>query len=167
MRRPRRRTAGLPPPARRLTEGRRLSDHRARVTSRIPLARRRPSAASWRVTFLSGGRNQKSGAASNNGRGGPRPGSGPKPTPLREHRRNRVTINLTDDELRARRGGEVVERLRARRSAHAPAAREVEADMTRGSPKYWSGRRDSNSRPPDPQSGALTRLRYGPNRALG
>jgi hypothetical protein len=26
----------------------------------------------------------------------------------------------------------------------------------------WSGRRDSNSRPPDPQSGALTRLRYGP-----
>ena len=29
---------------------------------------------------------------------------------------------------------------------------------------YWSGRGDSNSRPPDPQSGALTRLRYGPDR---
>ena len=28
----------------------------------------------------------------------------------------------------------------------------------------WSGRLDSNQRPPDPQSGALTRLRYAPNR---
>ena len=29
--------------------------------------------------------------------------------------------------------------------------------------KVWSGRLDSNQRPPDPQSGALTRLRYAPN----
>ena len=29
--------------------------------------------------------------------------------------------------------------------------------------RKWSGWRDSNSRPPDPQSGALTRLRYIPN----
>ena len=28
----------------------------------------------------------------------------------------------------------------------------------------WSGRRDSNSRPPAPQTDALTRLRYGPTR---
>jgi hypothetical protein len=28
--------------------------------------------------------------------------------------------------------------------------------------RRWSGRRDSNSRPPDPQSGALARLRYVP-----
>jgi hypothetical protein len=39
--------------------------------------------------------------ATNNGRGGPRPGAGRKPKPLRDHRRNRMTINLTDDELRA------------------------------------------------------------------
>lgn len=37
----------------------------------------------------------------NNGRGGARPGSGPKPKALREHRRNRMTLNLTDEELRA------------------------------------------------------------------
>ena len=30
-------------------------------------------------------------------------------------------------------------------------------------PLYWSGRLDSNQRPPDPQSGALTSLRYAPN----
>ena len=42
--------------------------------------------------------------ATNNGRGGPRPGAGRKPKPLRDHRRNRMTINLTDDELRALRG---------------------------------------------------------------
>ncbi len=27
---------------------------------------------------------------------------------------------------------------------------------------YWSGRRDSNSRPPAPKAGALTGLRYAP-----
>jgi hypothetical protein len=36
-----------------------------------------------------------------NGRGGARSGSGRKPKPLRDHRRNRMTINLTDGELRA------------------------------------------------------------------
>ena len=35
-----------------------------------------------------------------NGRGGARPGSGPKPKPLSERRRNRVVLNLTDEELR-------------------------------------------------------------------
>src|SRR4029079_9939043 len=30
--------------------------------------------------------------------------------------------------------------------------------------KYWSERRDSNSRPPVPQTGALTGLRYAPTR---
>ena len=34
-------------------------------------------------------------------RGGERPGSGPKPKPLRQRRRNRVALNLTDAELRA------------------------------------------------------------------
>ena len=29
---------------------------------------------------------------------------------------------------------------------------------------YWSGRQDSNLRPPAPKAGALTRLRYAPNR---
>ena len=28
--------------------------------------------------------------------------------------------------------------------------------------KKWSGRGDSNSRPPEPHSGALARLRYAP-----
>jgi hypothetical protein len=32
--------------------------------------------------------------------------------------------------------------------------------------KKWSGRRDSNPRPPDPQSGALARLRYVPTARL-
>ena len=36
-----------------------------------------------------------------NGRGGARPGSGPKPKPVAERRRNRVVLNLTDEELRA------------------------------------------------------------------
>lgn len=33
-------------------------------------------------------------------RGGARPGSGPKPLPLAEKRRNRVVVNLTDAEFR-------------------------------------------------------------------
>ena len=32
-----------------------------------------------------------------------------------------------------------------------------------GRTSFWSGRVDSNHRPPDPQSGALTRLRYAPS----
>jgi hypothetical protein len=35
-------------------------------------------------------------------------------------------------------------------------------EIRRTSGGSWSGRRDSNSRPPDPQSGALARLRYVP-----
>ena len=35
-----------------------------------------------------------------NGRGGARMGSGPKPKPLAQRRRNRVVLNLTDQELR-------------------------------------------------------------------
>ena len=31
-------------------------------------------------------------------RGGPRPGSGRKPIPTEERRRNRILLNLTDDE---------------------------------------------------------------------
>ena len=38
-------------------------------------------------------------AAKRNGRGGARPGSGPKPTKPSERRRNRVVILLTDAEL--------------------------------------------------------------------
>jgi hypothetical protein len=34
------------------------------------------------------------------GWGGARPRTGPKRKPLREHRRNRLMLNLTDDELR-------------------------------------------------------------------
>ena len=34
-----------------------------------------------------------------NGRGGARPGSGPKPKPAEEKRRNRIVVNLTDAEL--------------------------------------------------------------------
>ena len=40
-------------------------------------------------------------AKSKNGRGGARSGSGPKPRPAKEHRRNRVMLNFTDDELAA------------------------------------------------------------------
>ena len=29
--------------------------------------------------------------------------------------------------------------------------------------EYWSGREDSNLRPPAPKAGALARLRYAPN----
>ena len=36
-----------------------------------------------------------------NGRGGARPGSGPKPKPTAERRRNRVVVNLTDEEYDA------------------------------------------------------------------
>ena len=39
--------------------------------------------------------------AKGTGRGGARPGSGPKPRPVEEHRRNRIMLNLTDAELRA------------------------------------------------------------------
>jgi hypothetical protein len=35
------------------------------------------------------------------GRGGPRPGSGRKPTPVEERQRNRVMFTLTDAELEA------------------------------------------------------------------
>ena len=31
---------------------------------------------------------------------------------------------------------------------------------------YWSGREDSNLRPPAPKAGALARLRYAPNMRL-
>ncbi len=34
-----------------------------------------------------------------NGWGGARPGSGPKPKPAAEHRRNRLALNFTDAEL--------------------------------------------------------------------
>ena len=39
--------------------------------------------------------------AKRSGRGGARAGSGPKPRPVEEHRRNRIMLNFTDAELRA------------------------------------------------------------------
>jgi len=37
---------------------------------------------------------------SKDGRGGARPGTGPKPLPLTKRRRNRIVLNLTDTEYR-------------------------------------------------------------------
>ena len=51
------------------------------------------------------------GAIVKRGRGGARPGSGPKPKPVEQHQRNRIMVNLTDDEYRklrtAAKGGSV------------------------------------------------------------
>jgi hypothetical protein len=40
---------------------------------------------------------------------------------------------------------------------------EIEDEKEDESWEKWSGRRDSNSRPPAPKAGALARLRYVPN----
>ena len=46
------------------------------------------------------------------------------------------------------------------------ASKHSRIQSDRPSPPAWSGRVDSNHRPLDPQSSALTRLRYAPNRSL-
>ena len=45
-----------------------------------------------------------------------------------------------------------------------PKLKKLVAEFGGESSEVLVGPGDSNSRPPDPQSGALTRLRYGPNR---
>ena len=39
----------------------------------------------------------------------------------------------------------------------------VEGAVNKKNGVYWSGREDSNLRPPAPKAGALARLRYAPN----
>jgi len=39
------------------------------------------------------------GGETKRGRGGARPGSGPKPKPVEVHRRNRMMLNFNDEEL--------------------------------------------------------------------
>jgi hypothetical protein len=53
-------------------------------------------------------------------------------------------------------------RLRKRRPVRAPLLTFVAISLQTPSEGKWSGWPDSNRRPPDPQSGALARLRYIP-----
>ncbi len=70
-----------------------------------------------------------------------------------------------ENERKAGHGRAIMHRARTDVDPHRRKA--ARANARRPFFSIQSGRRDSNPRPPDPQSGALTRLRHAPNRSRG
>src|SRR5262249_7868246 len=90
------------------------------------------------------------------------------PVELRSNRSNRLRCGETSLVQRHRAFRELTIAVSAGQDARAsrldPESKGEQVRETRI--RNWSGRRDSNPRPPDPQSGALARLRYVPMRRL-